>query len=140
MSALQAVSMLGLFSKLYVVAMVLLLLFYVARHSVLHAKLARLREPGSSSFSPTIELIRDHTAGLREAEHIALGSGRALFAAQLSQLLVLFTPLMRSTDAQPWFDVPNFIIICQLCFLPVLLLLVLDWALSGHLRRVIRRR
>lgn len=133
-------SMLGLFSKFYFLGMALLVSGYLIRHICLHAKLSGLGRRKAPISTSTIDLIRDHCTGLREAEHIALGLARALFAAQLSQLLFLFTPMMRATDIEPWLSVPHFLIICQLCFLPVLLLLMLDWFLSIHLRSVTRRR
>ena len=136
MDLASAVLNLGLFSKIYVVAMALLFFAYLVRHLWFHRILWVARRLSVEAKQRTLNKVEAHLAGLRQAEHIALGLGRALFAAQLSALLLVFSPLFRSTDIQPWFDVPNFVIICQLCFLPVLLLLTLDWLLGCHLRRL----
>ena len=130
--------MLSLFSKIYLLGMWICGLCYFVRNVVLHRRLSRARDLKDSEFEGTVAVIRDHCAGLREAEHLTLGLGRALFAAQLSQLLFFFTPMIRATDAEPVYSIPYYLIVCQLCFLPMLLLLILDWGLSTHLRSVVR--
>jgi hypothetical protein len=137
MELLSIFSAICIFSKVYLAASILLVTLYLVRSTALHVELSRL-DLRAGTFSSTIDAVRDHCLSLREAQHISLALGRGLFAAELSQLLVLFTPLLRSTDAQPWFSIPQFLIVCQLCFMPVILLLIMDWALSIHLRRVIR--
>jgi hypothetical protein len=136
MDLVAAVLNLGLFSKIYILSMCILFLTYFFRSLSLHSSLRLSRVSSGEARQRTLNKIEAHLAGLRQAEHIALGLGRALFAAQLSNLLLVFSPIMRGTDIQPWLDVPNFVIICQLCFLPTLLLLSLDWLLACHLRRI----
>lgn len=126
---------LGLFAKLYLLGSLILVCTYLARHIWLHRLLWSLRLATPNGRSQAVAMLESHILGLRQAEHIALALGRALFAAELSSLLFLYTPVMRALDAQPWFAVPHFLIVCQLCFLPVLLLVTLDWLLSWHLRR-----
>ncbi len=128
---------LGLFSRAYLVASAMLVLLYFLRHLGLHRMMWCAKKQGQEQLARVLELVQDHCQGLRQAEHIALGLGRALFA-QLSLLLFLFTPMLRATDAEPWLSVPHFLVTCQLCFLPVLILLTLDWLLSAHLRKLIR--
>jgi len=127
---------LGYISRFYLIASAILVLLYFFRHLGLHRKMWRAKKQGQQQVTSVFELVQDHCQGLRQAEHIALGLGRALFAAQLSLLLFLFTPMLRATDAEPWVSVPHFLVTCQLCFLPVLLLLTLDWLLCAHLRKL----
>jgi hypothetical protein len=132
-------SSLGLFSKVYSASMLLLVCGYLIRQCCLHRRLWTVANSSPQTLDTIIEEVHGYSQGLRQAQHIALGLGRALFAAQLSGLLFFFTPLMRSTDADPWFALPEFVIICQLCFLPVLILLAFDWALAIHTRHLSRR-
>ena len=127
---------LGYISEIYFLAMGFLVLGYSLRHFWLHRALSRASRSALTNASFRLDKIESHFVGLRQAQHIALGLGRALFAAQLSMLLYQFTPLMRATDGQPWYSVPTFLILSQMCFLPVLILLFLEWLLSIHFRYV----
>jgi len=125
---------LGYISKTYSLAMGVLVSSYLFRHVWLHRALFNLNRSAIADSNSQLRKIESHFIGLRRAQHIALGLGRALFAAQLSLLLYQFSPIMRATDAEPWYSVPTFLILSQMCFLPVLILLSLEWLLSAHLR------
>ena len=127
---------LGYISKIYFLAMGLLVLGYLLRHFWLHRALFRASRSILANSNFRHNEIESHFVGLRQAQHIALGLGRALFAAQLSVLLYEFSPVMRATDGQPWYSVPTFLILSQTCFLPVLILLFLEWLLSVYVRHV----
>jgi len=127
---------LGYISKIYFLVMGFLVLGYLLRHFWLHRALFHVSRTVLANSNFPHDKIESHFIGLRQAQHIALGFGRALFAAQLSMLLYEFSPIMRATDGQPWYSVPTFLILSQMCFLPVLVLLVLEWLLSVHLRHV----
>jgi hypothetical protein len=127
---------LNYFSRGYLIAGAILLLFYLIRNFSFHRRLWQAAKADAPYFAQLCEIAQLHCAGLRQAEHVALALGRAMFASQLSGLLLYFTPVLRATDSQPWLSVPEFLITCQLCFLPVLILLFLDWSLSAHLRRI----
>jgi hypothetical protein len=127
---------LGYISRIYFVVMGALVFSYLLRHFWLHRALFRLGQSASVDSNSQLSKIESHFIGLRQAQHIALGLGRALFAAQLSMLLYEFSPVMRATDGQPWYSVPAFLILCQTCFLPALILLFLEWLLSVHVRHV----
>lgn len=125
---------LALFSKIYFVVMALFVLGYLLRSAWHHRCIIRLRSLSVSDAQPRLTRIEAHITGLRQAQSIALGLGRALLAAQLSGLLLEFSPILRGADVEPWFGVQTFVILSQICFLPVLILLVLDWLLTAHLR------
>ena len=127
---------LGYISRLYILGMAFLVAFYVFRHASIHRQIWRVSKEKVENIFRTIDQMQSHCSGLRQAEHVALGLGRALFAAQLSQLLLMFLPMFRATYINPWFSVPQYVIICQLCFLPALILLFMDWLLSAHLRKI----
>jgi hypothetical protein len=126
---------LNYFSRAYFFAATILVLFYLIRNFSFHTRFWRAARQNNMISTQLYEHAQIHCASLRQAEHVALGLGRAMFASQLSGLLLYFTPMLRATDSRPWLSVPEFLITCQLCFLPVLILLFLDWSLSAHLRR-----
>jgi hypothetical protein len=128
----------GIFSRAYLFASTCLVIFYIFSNIGFHRKLWEVSKQSASHSEQILDQVHDHSAGLRQAEHVALGIGRALFASQLSILLLGFSPRFRATDSEPWLSVPEFLLVCQTAFLPVLTLLILDWLLCTHLRAVTR--
>jgi TRAP-type C4-dicarboxylate transport system permease small subunit len=102
-----------------------------------HWKLSRatrtesLRNPGSAE-------LRDIEFSFAKALRLAFALGLALFANQFMQIVHSFSPRMRSADYDFSWSMPEFFLLCQMCFFPLIFLLVLEWSLTARIRRLTR--
>ena len=125
------------FSRTYLLGLFLLLMFGVLQAFWFHWKLVRATTD-SSTNPRVVESQGNIEFSFAKALRLAFALGLALFANQLMRIVYLIAPLMHNYEGV-W-SVPEFFLICQMCFFPLVSLLILEWSMTAHVRRLTRSR
>jgi hypothetical protein len=123
------------FSRTYLLGLFLVLVLGVFQAVHFHWKLSR-----AAHTDLLIGKMQNIEYSFAKALRLAFALGLALFANQLMQIIHLFSPPVRSADYDLSWSMPELFLLCQMCFFPLIVLLLLEWTLTARIRRVTRSR
>jgi hypothetical protein len=121
------------FSRAYLLGLALMSVLGIFQAVRFHWKLTR-----QERTDLLMGAVNDMEFSFSRALRLAFALGLALFANQLMQIIHLFSPPMRSADYDLSWSMPDFFLLCQMCFFPLILLLILEWTVAARLRYLTR--
>jgi hypothetical protein len=125
-------TVLDFLSRAYLLGLFLLSIFGVLQTVRFHWKLSRAPSAELQINPQVMAALEGIELSFAKALRLAFAMGLALFANQFMQIVYLFSPLMHNYESS-W-SVPEFFLICQLCFFPLIVLLILEWSLAARSR------